>query len=108
METIIQNQGLQHIVEKSLMYLDMKSINSFRLVNNDFKGITESPSFLRVLKVRKLASIIKGFLLNYDNFDYRYDSEGNLINEEYKSQHRAVKSGDEWKKSSSNFFTTNL
>ena len=49
METIIQNQGLQHIVEKSLMYLDMKSINSFRLVNNDFKGITESPRFLRVL-----------------------------------------------------------
>ena len=25
MEIIIQNQGLQHIVEKSLMYLDMKS-----------------------------------------------------------------------------------
>ena len=90
------------------MYLDMKSINSFRLVNNDFKGITESPSFLRVLKVRKLASIIKGFLLNYDNFDYRYDSEGNLINEEYKFQNRAVKSGDEWKISSSNFFMTNL
>ena len=64
METIIQNQGLQHIVEKSLMYLDKKSINSFRLVNNDFKRITESPRVLRVLKVRKLAKAIKGFLFN--------------------------------------------
>ena len=63
METIIQNQGLQHIVEKSLMYLDKKSINSFRLVNNDFKRITESPRVLRVLKKRKLASVIKEFLL---------------------------------------------
>ena len=97
MEAIIQNQGLQHIVEKSLMYLDMKNINSFRLVNNDFKGITESPSFLRVLKVRKLASIIKGFLLSYDNFDYRYNSEGNLIDEENKFQNIALKNGDEWK-----------
>ena len=97
MEIIIQNQGLQHIVEKSLMYLDMKNINSFRLVNNDFKGITESPSFLRVLKVRKLASIIKGFLLSYDNFDYRYNSEGNLIDEENKFQNIALKNGDEWK-----------
>ena len=64
METIIQNQGLQHIVEKSLICLDKDSFNSFRLVNNDFKGITESPRVLRVLKARKLASVIKGFLFN--------------------------------------------
>ena len=63
METIIQNQGLQHIVEKSLMCLDKESFESFRLVNNDFKGITESPRVLRVLKKRKLASVIKEFLL---------------------------------------------
>ena len=64
METIIQSQGLQHIVEKSLMCLEKDSFNSFRLVNNDFKGITESPRVLRVLKVRKLAKAIKGFLFN--------------------------------------------
>ena len=73
MEIIIQNQGLQHIVEKSLMCLDKKSINSFRLVNNDCKRITESPRVLRVLS-RKLASVIKGFLGNClgncDNFNY--------------------------------------
>ena len=59
METIIQNQGLQHIVEKSLMCLDKESFNSFGLVNSVFKGITESPRVLRVLKKRKLVSVIK-------------------------------------------------
>ena len=63
METIIQSQGLQHIVEKSFLYLDKESINRLRLVNKDFKGITESPRVLRVLKARKLA-VIKGFLFN--------------------------------------------
>ena len=75
METIIQNQGLQHIVEKSLMCIDKNCINSFRLVNNDCKGITESSRVLRVLKVRKLASDIKGFLVNCDIFNYHWDSE---------------------------------
>ena len=79
METIIQNQGLQHIVEKSLMYLDKKSINSFRLVNNDFKKITESPRVLRVLKVRKLASVIKEFWVNVVNFHVHYDTKGRRL-----------------------------
>ena len=47
METIIQNQGLQHIVEKSLMCIDKNCINSFRLVNNDCKGIIDSSRNLR-------------------------------------------------------------
>ena len=94
METIIQNQGLQHIVEKSLMCLDKESFNSFGLVNNDFKGITESPRVLRVLKARELASVINGFLLNYDNLDYHFNSEGdNIIG---SSKLRAL-NGDEWK-----------
>ena len=79
METIIQNQGFQHIVEKSLMYLDKKSIISFRLVNNDSKRITESPRVLRVLKVRKLASDITGLWFNVDNFDVHYDSWGHHL-----------------------------
>ena len=57
METIIQSQGLQHIVEKSLMCLEKDSFNSFRLVNNDFKGITESPRVLRVLKQENWQSL---------------------------------------------------
>ena len=69
MEAIIQNQGLQHIVEKSLIYLDKKSIDSFRLVNNDFKKITESPRVLKVLKVRKLASVKEFFLKIYFSGD---------------------------------------
>ena len=76
METIIQSQGLQHIVEKSLMCLEKDSFNSFRLVNNDFKRITESPSVLRVLKVRKLASVITASWFNVDNLDAHYDYEG--------------------------------
>ena len=79
MEAIIQNQGLQHIVEKSLMYLDKKSINSFQLVNNDFKKITESPRVLRVLKVRKLASVIKEFWVNVANFHVHYDTKGHRL-----------------------------
>ena len=78
METIIHNQGLQHIVEKSLMYLDKKSINNFRFVNNDFKRITESPRVQRVLKGR-LASVITGFWFNIANFDCQYDYEADLI-----------------------------
>ena len=56
METIIQNQGLQHIVEKSLMCLDIKSINSFRLVNNDCKGIIDSPRNLGIVLKAKATS----------------------------------------------------
>ena len=78
METIIHNQGLQHIVEKSLMYLDKKSIDNFRLVNNDFKRITESPRIQRVLKAR-LASVITGFWFNIANFDCQNDYEADLI-----------------------------
>ena len=91
---MIQNQGLQHIVEKSLMCLDKESFNSFRLVNNDFKGITESPRVLRVLKVRKLASVITGFLFNYENFNCHYNSRGSLI----KGTEIIALNGDEWKK----------
>ena len=87
---MIQNQGLQHIVEKSLMCLDKESFNSFRLVNNDFKEITESPRVLRVLKVRKLASVITGFLFNYENFNCHYNSKG-------RAEIIAL-NGDEWKK----------
>ena len=79
MEIIIQNQGLQHIVEKSFLYLDKESINSFRLVNNDFKRITESPRVLRVLKVRKLASVIKEFWVNVVNFHVHYDTKGRRL-----------------------------
>ena len=79
MEAIIQNQGLQHIVEKSLIYLDKKNIDSFRSVNNDFKKITESPRVLKVLKVRKLASDITGFWFNVDNFDVHYDFRGHHL-----------------------------
>ena len=45
MENIIKNPGFQHIVEKSLMCLDRKSIAIFRSVNRDSKGITDSPNF---------------------------------------------------------------
>ena len=43
MDRIIQNPGLQHIVEKSLNYVDKKSIFQFRLVNSDCKRITDCP-----------------------------------------------------------------
>ena len=43
MESILQNPGLQHIVEKSLNYLDKKSIFQFRLVNSDCKRIADCP-----------------------------------------------------------------
>ena len=45
MESLFKNPGFQHIVEKSLMCLDRKSIAIFRLVNQDCKGITDIPSF---------------------------------------------------------------
>ena len=43
MESILQNPGLQQIVEKSLNYLDKKSIFQFRLVNSDCKRIADCP-----------------------------------------------------------------
>ena len=45
MEDIICNPGLQHIVEKSLMCLDRKSIAEFRLVNLDCRRITDCLKF---------------------------------------------------------------
>ena len=45
MEIITKTPGFQHIVEKSLMCLNRKSIAIFRSVNRDCKGITDSPSF---------------------------------------------------------------
>ena len=45
MEDIIQNPGLQLIVEKSLMCLDNNSISAFRLVNQDCEKIVHSPRF---------------------------------------------------------------
>ena len=45
MEIIIKTPGFQHIVEKSLMCLNRKSIAIFRSVNRDCKGITDSPGF---------------------------------------------------------------
>ena len=45
MDNIIKNPGFQHIVEKSLMCLDRKSIAIFRSVNRDCKRITDSPTF---------------------------------------------------------------
>ena len=59
------------------MYLDKKSIDNFRLVNNDFKRITESPRIQRVLKAR-LASVITGFWFNIANFDCQYH-EGHCL-----------------------------
>ena len=55
MEIITKNPGFQHIVEKSLMCLNRKSIAIFRSVNRDCKGITDSPSFyLKKLSQEKL------------------------------------------------------
>ena len=45
MENIIQNPGLQHIIEKSLTFLDQKSIAAFRSVNRDCRRITDCPTF---------------------------------------------------------------
>ena len=45
MEGIIQNPGLQHIIENSLMCLDRKSIVAFQSVNQDCNSITDCPSF---------------------------------------------------------------
>ena len=100
MDTIIQNQGLLHIVEKSFFYLDKESINRFRLVNKDFKGITESPRVLRVLKIRKLASEIKEFLLHYEIFDCPEALKGldcNPGGECINCTKSIALNGDEWK-----------
>ena len=63
METIIQNQGLQHIVEKSLLCLDKKSIDSFRLVNHDCKGITDSRRFFQIILKKWWKKLIQASLV---------------------------------------------
>ena len=45
MENILQNPGLQHIIEKRLTFLDQKSIAAFRSVNRDCRRITDCPTF---------------------------------------------------------------
>ena len=45
MENITKDPKLQHIVEKSLMSLDKKSVAQFRLVNQDCKRIADCPTF---------------------------------------------------------------
>ena len=45
MESIIKKPGLQHIFEKTIGFLDRKSLTEFRLVNQDCKRITDCPWF---------------------------------------------------------------
>ena len=44
-ENTVQNPGLQHIIEKSLTFLDRESIAAFRSVNRDCRIITYCPTF---------------------------------------------------------------
>ena len=45
MENIIQNPGLHHIIEDTLIFLDKGNIASFRLLNQDGKNIVDNPMF---------------------------------------------------------------
>ena len=45
MENITKNPGLRHIIEDMLVFLDKKSIASFRILNQDCKKIVENPTF---------------------------------------------------------------
>ena len=57
MEDIIQNPGLQLILEKSLMCLDNISISAFRLVNQECEKIVHSPRFYLKKLSRKMKEI---------------------------------------------------
>ena len=64
MESIIQNPGFQHIVEKVLIDLNKKSIIEFRLVNSDCRRITDSPRFY--LKKLSNQSLSKYFMEKWE------------------------------------------
>ena len=73
MEQIIQNPGLQHIVEKSLNYFDKKSIVQFRLVNEDCRRITDSPRLY--LKKMSDENLSKGLIAKWEPLLKKISSE---------------------------------
>ena len=73
MENIIQNPGLQHIVEKSLNCLDKKSIVQFRLVNEDCRRITDSPRLY--LKKMSDENSLKDLIEEWDSLLKKNPSE---------------------------------
>ena len=73
MENIIQNPGLQHIVEKSLNCLDKKSIVQFRLVNEDCRRITDSPRLY--LKKMSDENSLKDLIEEWDSLLKKIPSE---------------------------------
>ena len=54
MQKIIKNPGLQHLAQRTLIYLDKTSMASFRFVNQDCKNIVDDPIF----SLKKLSQLV--------------------------------------------------
>ena len=78
MEDIIRNPGLQHIIESALVFLDKKSIASFRSLNHDCKNIVDNPTFC-LKKLSQVEEVPKDLIVKWkktiQNID---DSKENL------------------------------
>ena len=68
MEDIIQNPGLQLILEKSLMCLDNISISAFRLVNQECEKIDKALCIVTYLRDATEMIIRRSRFLNNGSF----------------------------------------
>ena len=64
MENITKNPGLRHIIEDMLVFLDKKSIASFRLLNQDCKRIVNNPTFC-LKKLSQLGELPKNLITKW-------------------------------------------
>ena len=64
MQKIIENPGLQHLAQRTLIYLDKTSIASFRFVNQDCKNIVDDPIF-SLKKLSQLVDVPKDLIENW-------------------------------------------
>ena len=77
MENIIQNPGLHHIIEDTLIFLDKGNIASFRLLNQDGKNIVDNPMFY-LKKLSQVEETPKNLIAKWKKIIqklYDYDKE---------------------------------
>ena len=85
MENIIKNPGLQHIIECMLVFLDEKSIASFRLLNHDCKNIVDKPTFC-LKKLSQVEEVPKDLISKWKKTIRNLDDGSETVLQELASE----------------------
>ena len=83
MQNIIKNPGLQHIAQRMLIFLDKRSIVSFRSVNQDCKNIVDDPMF-SLKKLSQLEDVPRDLIGNWKKIIQKF--HGNEVRQEFTTE----------------------